>query len=178
MESPKPQSQWTKDDERLFLTKSFLVAFPELSPSHQPQSLFKLAEIVVRIGRTKPMTVQEALSRSRTRVRWAKIRIPMGFFISRSCHCFFTVARKPMELFDSKEKQDRGHLVVYSGKVLRNFIQVSWVSLHNSVCKFHAFPLEPRQFDWLKVTSGYLDDDYACMVRIKFDEVYVPLGST
>ena len=37
-----------------------------------------------------------------------------------------------MELFDSKEKQDRGHLVVYSGKVLRNFIQVSWdwVSLH------------------------------------------------
>lgn len=68
----------------------------------------------VLIGRTKPMTVQEALSRS----------------------------RKPMELFDSKEKQDRGHLVV--------------------------------QFDWLKVTSGYLDDDYACMVRIKFDEVYVP----
>lgn len=40
---------------------SSLVAFPELSPRHQP----------VRIGRTKPMTVQEALSRSRTRVRWA-----------------------------------------------------------------------------------------------------------
>lgn len=33
-----------------------------------------------------------------------------------------------------------------------------------------------RQFDWLKVTAGYLDDDYACMVRIKFDEVYVSLG--
>lgn len=125
MESPKPQSQWTKDDKRLFLTKSFLVTFPELSPSHQPQSLFKSAEIVVRIGRTKPMTVQEALSRSRTRVRWAKTQIPMRFFISRSCHC--SVARKPMELFDSKEKQDRGHLVVYSGKVLRNFIQVGFL---------------------------------------------------
>ena len=30
-------------------------------------------------------------------------------------------------------------------------------------------------FDWLKVTAGYLDDDHACMVRVKFDEVYVSL---
>ena len=30
-----------------------------------------------------------------------------------------------------------------------------------------------RAFDWLKVTAGYLDDDHACMVRVKFDEVYV-----
>lgn len=68
----------------------------------------------VLIGRTAAITVQDALSRS----------------------------RKPMQLFDCKEKEERGHLVV--------------------------------QFDWLKVTAGYLDDDYACMVRIKFDEVYVP----
>lgn len=68
----------------------------------------------VLIGRSEPITVQDALSHS----------------------------RKPLQLSDCTGTQKRGQLFL--------------------------------SFEWLKVTAGELDHDHACMVRVKFDEVYVP----